>query len=151
MAEKKITLEVQRYRPQQESAPTFQHYEIPYREDWVVLDALNYIKDNVDGTLTYRWSCRMGVCGSCGMMINDDAKLACAAFLKDYHPGPIRVEPLYNFPVIRDLVVNFDDFLHKLHELKTWLIPKETKLLAAGEYRQTPEELARYKQVQYVH
>jgi succinate dehydrogenase iron-sulfur subunit len=146
MAEKKIMLEVQRYRPHQESSLTFQQYEVPYREDWVVLDALNYIKDKVDGTLTYRWSCRMGVCGSCGMMINDDAKLACAAFLKNYHPGPIRVEPLYNFPVIRDLVVNFDDFLYKLHKLKTWLIPKEPKSLAAGEYHQTPEELARYQQ-----
>jgi fumarate reductase iron-sulfur subunit len=63
MAEKKIMLEVPRYRPQQESAPTFQQYEVPYQEDWVVLDALNYIKDNVDGTLTYRWSCRMGCAG----------------------------------------------------------------------------------------
>jgi fumarate reductase iron-sulfur subunit len=48
--------------------------------------------------------------------------------------------------VVRDLVVNFDDFLHKLHELKTWLIPKEPKPLAVGEYRQIPEELARYQQ-----
>ena len=43
---------------------------MPLRKDWVVLDALNYIKDKVDGSLTFRWSCRMGICGSCGMMVN---------------------------------------------------------------------------------
>ena len=49
---------------------TYQSYEVPLREDWMVLDALNYIKDQLDGSLTYRWSCRMGICGSCGMMVN---------------------------------------------------------------------------------
>ena len=120
-------------------------YQVPFHQDWVVLDALNYIKDQVDGTLTYRWSCRMGVCGSCGMMVNGDPKLTCAAFLKDYS-GPIRVEPLTNFPVIRDLVINFDDFMHKLKEVKAWMIPKEEKPLAQGEYLQTPAELAQFKQ-----
>ncbi len=63
MSEPIITLKVARYWPGRDSRPTFQDYEIPYREDWVVLDALNYIKDYVDGTLSFRWSCRMGVCG----------------------------------------------------------------------------------------
>jgi fumarate reductase iron-sulfur subunit len=141
---KTIILEVFRYLPDQESQPRFQSYTVPFRQDWVVLDALNYIKDVMDGTLSYRWSCRMGVCGSCGMMVNGEPKLTCAAFLKDYYPEPIRVEPLANFPVIRDLVINLDDFLHKLKEVKTWLIPKEPA--PAGEYLQTPEQLARYKQ-----
>jgi fumarate reductase iron-sulfur subunit len=143
---KKVTLEVFRYSPETDDHPRFQSYEVPFREDWVVLDALNHIKDEIDGTLTYRWSCRMGVCGSCGMMVNGEPKLTCAAFLKNYYPNPIRVEPLANFPVIRDLVINLDDFLHKLKELKTWLIPKEEKPVSAGEFRQTPEQLARYKQ-----
>ena len=126
--------------------PRFQTYNVPYREDWVVLDALNYIKDNIDGTLSYRWSCRMGVCGSCGMMVNGDPKLTCAAFLKDYFPGTVRVEPLANFPVIRDLVINLDDFIHKLKELKTWLIPKKDQPVSEGEFLQTPEQLAHFKQ-----
>jgi fumarate reductase iron-sulfur subunit len=141
-----VTLEVFRYLPEQEEQPRFQTYQVPFREDWVVLDALNHIKDNVDGTLSYRWSCRMGVCGSCGMMVNGEPKLTCAAFLKHYYPKTIRVEPLTNFPVIRDLVINLDDFMHKLKELKTWLIPKEKKAVAEGEYLQTPEQLAQYKQ-----
>jgi len=61
-----IRLEVTRYRPEQEGEPTTQQYEAPMRKDWVILDALNYIKDRVDGTLSFRWSCRMGVCGSSG-------------------------------------------------------------------------------------
>jgi succinate dehydrogenase iron-sulfur subunit len=141
-----ITLEVFRYLPDQEDEPRFQRYDVPFRQDWVVLDALNYIKDHIDGTLSYRYSCRMGVCGSCGMMVNGEPKLTCSAFLRNYAPGPIRVEPLAHFPVIRDLVVNLDDFLHKLKEVKTWLIPKEEKPVEAGEYLQTPEELAHYKQ-----
>ena len=59
----RITLQVARYRPEQESEPTFEEYEVPCRPEWVVLDALNYVKDHQDGTLSYRWSCRMGICG----------------------------------------------------------------------------------------
>jgi fumarate reductase iron-sulfur subunit len=141
-----VALEVFRYLPDQEEEPRFQRYEIPFRQDMVVLDALNYIKDHVDGTLSYRWSCRMGVCGSCGMMVNGEPKLTCATFLKDYYPHVIRVEPLAHFPVIRDLVINLDDFVHKMSEVKAWLIPKEEKPISEGEYLQTPAELAHYKQ-----
>lgn len=141
-----ITLEVFRYLPDQEDQPRYQSYTIPFRKEWVILDALNYIKDQVDGTLSYRWSCRMGVCGSCGMMVNGEPRLTCSTFLKDYLPGPVRVEPLNNFPVIRDLITNFDDFMHKLKEAKTWLIPKEEKPISEGEYLQSPRQLAEYKQ-----
>src|SRR5258708_96916 len=106
-----FTLEVFRSHPGKAPAARFRPSPWPYREDWVVLDALNHIKDHIDGTLTYRWSCRMGVCGSCGMMVNNEPKLTCAAFLRNYLPGPIRVEPLANFPVVRDCVVNLDDFM----------------------------------------
>jgi fumarate reductase iron-sulfur subunit len=140
-----VTLAVTRYRPEEEPEPTVQTYEVPYRKDWVVLDALNYIKDNIDGTLSYRWSCRMGVCGSCGMMVNGTPKLTCAAFLSDYVPGPVRVEPLQFFPILRDLIVDISDFLRKLKKVKPWLVRKEELPLDKGEYRQTPEELDTYK------
>ncbi len=143
---KTIPLEVFRYLPDEDAKPRFQRYDVPFREDWVVLDALNYVKDHLDGTLSYRWSCRMGVCGSCGMMVNGDPKLTCATFLKDYYPKPIRVEPLSHFPVLRDLIINMDDFMHKLGEVKAWMIPKEDKPVSEGEYLQTPAQLAYYKQ-----
>ncbi len=69
-----VILSVTRYRPEQEGEPVFQEYEVPFRKDWVVLDALNHIKDRLDGSLSFRWSCRMGVCGSCGMKVNGEPK-----------------------------------------------------------------------------
>ena len=142
----RIKLQVARYRPGQESEATFDEYEVPCPKEWVVLDGLNHVKDRIDGTLAYRWSCRMGVCGSCGMMVNGEPKLTCATFLADYAPGPVRVEPLSNFPVIRDLIVDIGDFMRKLSTVKPWIIREEEKPLSAGEYRQTPQELDDYKQ-----
>ncbi len=139
-------MEVFRYHPEDDGETVFQGYDVPYQEHWVVLDALNWIKDTVDGTLSYRWSCRMGVCGSCGMMVNGEPKLTCAAFLREYYPNPIRVEPLSYFPVERDLMINIDGFLDKLQSIKPWLIRDEEQSLEDGEYLQTPGELAKYKQ-----
>jgi fumarate reductase iron-sulfur subunit len=141
-----IKLEVMRYRPELESEPTLQVYVIPSHDDWAVLDALNHIKDRVDGTLSYRWSCRMGICGSCGMMVNGEPKLTCAAFLTDYAPGPVRIEPLQNFPVIRDLVVEIGDFLRKLPKVLPWIIRDSELSAAEGEYLQTPDQLDDYQQ-----
>jgi len=143
---KQIKLQVARYRPEQESEPVFDEYEVPCHSDWVVLDGLNHVKDRLDGTLSYRWSCRMGICGSCGMTVNGEPKLTCATFLADYAPGPVRVEPLRNFPVIRDLVVDLGDFMEKLVRIKPWIVRSEEKPLASGEYLQSPEELDEYKQ-----
>ena len=141
-----ITLTVARYRPEVDPEPTVQSYDVPYRRDWVVLDALNYIKDQLDGSLTYRWSCRMGVCGSCGMMVNGTPTLTCAVPLTDYAPGPIRVEPLQFFQVVRDLVVDITDFLHKLTRVRPWIIRDEERPISEGEHRQTPAQLEVYKQ-----
>jgi fumarate reductase iron-sulfur subunit len=142
-----ITLRVARYRPEQESETTFDDFDVPCPKDWVVLDGLNHVKDRLDGTLSYRWSCRMGICGSCGMTVNGEPKLTCATFLADYAPGPVRVEPLRNFPVIRDLIVDIGDFMRKLVRVKPWIVrAAEEKPLAQGEYLQTPDQMDEYKQ-----
>ena len=142
-----IKLTVSRYRPEEESEPTFQTYDVPYNKEWVILDALNYVKDQLDGTLTFRWSCRMGVCGSCGMMVNGTPTLTCAVPLSDYVSSePIRIEPLQFFPIIRDLVVDMNSFLGKLSSVKPWIIRDDEKPPVEGEYRQTPAELDVYKQ-----
>jgi fumarate reductase iron-sulfur subunit len=135
-----------RYRPEQDAEPTSQCYEVPLHQDWVVLDALNYIKDRLDGSLSYRWSCRMGVCGSCGLMVNGTPQLSCATFLSSYRSGPIRVEPLRYFPIVRDLVIAMTDFMDKLVQVHPWIVREEEQSLSAGEYLQTPEELDIYKQ-----
>lgn len=140
-----LVLEVRRYRPEEEAEPTWQRYQVPFRREWMVLDALNHIKDHLDGSLSFRWSCRMGVCGSCGMMVNGDPVLTCATYLETLLPGPVRVEPLRGFPVIRDLVGALTDFLVKLRRVQPWIVRETESPPAQGEYRQTPDELAAYR------
>ncbi len=150
MADPTMQISVTRFQPGVDREPSLQTYTVPYHDDWVVLDALQYIKDYIDGSLTFRWSCHMGVCGSCGMMVNGVPKLTCAAFLREIYPGDVRVEPLTNFPIIRDLVIDMDDFVHKLVEVKAWTIRDEEvddmPVGAGHEIRQTPAELHDFKQ-----
>ncbi len=138
-------LEVFRFLPDDEDEPRFQTYEVSCPADWVVLDALNHVKAEIDPTLSFRWSCRMGICGSCGMMVNGEPRLTCEAFVRDYDSETIKIEPLIHFPVIRDLVINIDDFIDKLPTVKPWLIPEEKKSIDDGEYLQTPGEVAHYQ------
>ncbi|HZX90707.1 MAG TPA: succinate dehydrogenase/fumarate reductase iron-sulfur subunit [Rudaea sp.] len=140
-----VQLDVLRYDPETDSEPHFQRYDVPCAEEWVVLDALNAVKENIDPTLNYRWSCHMAVCGSCGMMINGEPKLSCHAFLRDYD-GVIRVEPLANFPIERDLITVADDFIDKLKRVKPYLIPAHNEPIPEGEYKQTPAQLMKYRQ-----
>jgi fumarate reductase iron-sulfur subunit len=140
-----IALDVTRYRPEHDDEPTTQRYEIPLRKEWTVLDGLNHVKDRLDGTLSYRWSCRMGICGSCGMTVDGDPALACETFLTDHRPGPVRVEPLHNFPVIRDLVVELTDFMAKLPRAKPWLVPGADEPPPDTEHLQAPAEMDEYK------
>jgi fumarate reductase iron-sulfur subunit len=146
MTEPTLEVEVLRYRPEMDQDPAFQTYTVPYRDDWVVLDALNHIKDTIDRTLSYRWSCHMAVCGSCGMMINGEPKLSCHAFLRDYYPNKVRVEPLANFPIERDLVTVTDDFMEKLESVKPYVIPKQERAVDEGAHLQTPAQLNTFKQ-----
>ncbi|MGN9842356.1 succinate dehydrogenase iron-sulfur subunit [Nonomuraea sp. H19] len=141
-----IRMKVARYRPGEDAEPAFQGYDVPLMADWAVLDGLNYIKDQLDGSLSYRWSCRMGVCGSCGMTVNGEPRLTCGTFLSEYGEGPVEIEPLKGFPVIRDLVVDIDDFLAKLSSVRPWLIREGEDLPLTTEYAQTPEQLEAYKQ-----
>src|ERR1700724_3280932 len=95
----RITLEVTRYHPAHDEKPRLESYEVPLRKEWVILDALNYIKDHLDGSLTFRWSCRMGVCGSCGMTVNGGPKLTCATCLLCDAACPVYgLDPLFSGP-----------------------------------------------------
>ena len=122
MAEmKNMKVEVVRYNPEVDIAPHSAFYEVPYDEQTSLLDALGYIKDNLAPDLSYRWSCRMAICGSCGMMVNKVPKLACKTFLREYTKG-IKVEALANFPIERDLVVDMTHFIESLEAIKPYII-----------------------------
>ena len=79
-----ITIEVSRYRPEIDAKPWLQSFQVEWTQDMSVLDALAQIKDEQAPELAYRWSCRMEVCGSCGMVINGEPKLACSTFVRDF-------------------------------------------------------------------
>ncbi len=141
----KKTFVVTRFDPDRDQVPKTQSYEVPVEPDWKVLDALNHIKDHVDPTLSHRWSCRMAVCGSCGMMVNGEPKLTCKVALSDYG-DTVEVAPLSNFPVIRDLVVEMDGFMEKFQSVKPWIIRAKELAAEDGPVRQSPEQLEEFKQ-----
>ena len=140
----KKTFVVTRFDPDRDQVPKTQSYEVPVESDWKVLDALNYIKDHIDPTLSHRWSCRMAVCGSCGMLVNGEPKLTCKVALSNYG-DTVEVAPLSNFPVIRDLVVEMDGFMEKFKSVKPWIIRAKELAVEDGPVRQSPEELEEFK------
>jgi fumarate reductase iron-sulfur subunit len=138
-----IEIEVFRYNPETDREPRYQAYQVPFTDDMSVLQGLQHVKDHLDGSLTFRWSCRMAICGSCGKMVNGVPSLSCKTFLRDYYPK-VRIEPLAHFPVERDLAVDQTDFLRKLESVKPYLVPREAKPVAAGEHLQTPAQMQAY-------
>ena len=139
MSDKTISIRVTRFRPEQEDAPIEQVYQIPYQDDWVVLDALNYIKDQVDGTLSYRWSCRMGVCGSCGMMINGRPTLGCRTLTAEL-PSTISLAPMPAFKLIGDLSVDTGTWFRDMSErVESWIHTQKEFDPAAEEERMDNE------------
>ena len=145
-AEKIIEIRVLRYRSEQDKEPVPQSFKVPFTDDMSVLQGLQYIKDYLDGTLSFRWSCRMAICGSCGMMIDGKPKLSCKTFLREYYPEGLSVEALAHFPIERDLIVSVEDFVSKLERIKPYIIPKEPRTLEQGEYLQTPQQRDMYEQ-----
>ncbi|HTT10011.1 MAG TPA: succinate dehydrogenase/fumarate reductase iron-sulfur subunit [Burkholderiaceae bacterium] len=143
---RKIRIECLRYQPGVDAAPRTQAWDVPFTDDMSVLQGLQHIKDHLDGSLTFRWSCRMAVCGSCGMMINGVPKLACETFLRDYLPAGVLIEPLTHFPIVRDLVIDQSDFLAKLESVRPYLIPAQPRTVGEGPYRQTPAQMDAYYQ-----
>ena len=141
-----IEIEVLRYLPEKDDAPHAEVYKVPFTDDMSVLQGVQYIKDNLDGSLTYRWSCRMAICGSCGMMINGIPKLSCETFIRDYYPNRITVEALSHFPIEKDLVTDLSGFIDKLESVQPYIIPKEARTVEQGEYLQTPAQVSEYMQ-----
>jgi succinate dehydrogenase/fumarate reductase iron-sulfur protein len=142
-AEEDVVLRIRRCRDPQ-SEPTVQEVRVPRRHGWSVLDALQHVKDRIDPTLSFRGSCRMGICGSCGLEVDGTPVLACGTFVRDAR-GPLDVAPLRHFPVERDLIVALGDPLDSLVRLRTWLAPADRPGPDAPPRRQTPDQLRVYK------
>ena len=136
------TFRIKRYDPDIDVKPHFEEYTVDLEPTDRVLDGLNTIKWQLDGTLTYRRSCAHGVCGSDAMRINGRNFLACKTLMKEFG-RKITIEPLIGFEVIKDLVVDMDQFFAGYRSIKPYLIAGDPP--ASSERRQTPEQLARYE------
>ncbi len=127
-----------RFDPKVDARPRYQNYVISAEPGERILDCLNRIKWDQDGTLSYRMSCGHGICGSDGMKINGRCALACQKLVRDYQSGEVILEPLPFFPVLKDLIVDMEDFLKGIERLRPYLVAGT----APGEKEriQTPEE-----------
>jgi succinate dehydrogenase / fumarate reductase iron-sulfur subunit len=120
----------------------WQSFEVPVKKGMTLLDGLFYIRENIDPSLAFRASCRMGICGSCAVKVNGRPRLACETQLSKFKKD-IKIEPLDNFRVIRDLVTEFEGFFAKHKKVKPYLIAN-TDYENPIEQLQTPEELKKY-------
>lgn len=130
----------------------YREYRIKVGKYTTVLDALINIIEEQDSTLAVRYSCRMGICGSCAMVINGVPRLACETTIRSLKTDTITVEPMYNFPVVRDLVARVNELLFNNHRrVKPYLIRRDLgeQFKAEAEYKQTPLELAEYLAYSY--
>ncbi|MFC2173478.1 succinate dehydrogenase/fumarate reductase iron-sulfur subunit [Acidobacteriota bacterium] len=142
MAKDSLKFKIFRFDPKDAQGPRFDTFDVPYTPGLTVLMGLIYIQEFLDGSLAFRSSCRAGVCGSCGMHINGQYRLACETQAKDFLGGKITIRPLSHLPIYRDLVVDMSGFWDKYKTIKPYLIPGETAPEGRERY-QTPDERAR--------
>ena len=134
----KKTFRILRYDPAKDTVPAVKEYVLDCDPMERVLTALNRIKWETDGSLTYRRSCGHAVCGSCGMTIQGASRLACKTLVKDIPGDVIEVAPLKGFPVIKDLVVDMAQFYGNLRAIQPYFSSKAPK--PVHEFRQSPEQ-----------
>jgi succinate dehydrogenase / fumarate reductase iron-sulfur subunit len=141
---KTVTFKVFRYDPAKGDGVRYSSYEVPIFKGTTVLDALIYVKEKLDPSLTIRYSCRMAVCGSCGMVINGREMLACKTQVEQLKSETVVVRPLNNMPVSRDLVTDFDVFFKKHRAVLPHLIRDDLDVNINREFQQKPEEVYDY-------
>ncbi|MBI5017860.1 MAG: succinate dehydrogenase iron-sulfur subunit [Deltaproteobacteria bacterium] len=112
---------IQRFDPERDAAPRFQTYLVSAEPGERVLDCLNRIRWEQDGTLAYRMSCAHGICGSDAMRINGRCALACQKLVKDVAGPEVTIEPLPTFRVLRDLIVDLEPFFEKVAFVRPYL------------------------------
>jgi succinate dehydrogenase / fumarate reductase, iron-sulfur subunit len=129
------TLKVRRYQPESREGPYWQEFKVDLDPDLSVLDGLLKVRDEQDGSLVVRCSCRAAICGSCGTKINGQSTLACKTQLAEAQHGadrrsqngtaPIVVEPMGNMPVVKDLVTDMEStHWEKIRRVTPWLLPE---------------------------
>ncbi|SMP06228.1 succinate dehydrogenase / fumarate reductase iron-sulfur subunit [Desulfurobacterium pacificum] len=144
-----VILKVFRYDPDKDSVPYYKDYEVPV--EGTLLNALLYVKDNLDPTLSFRAFCRSEVCGSCAVRVNGKTKLACKTPMKELYETwkgkLLKIEPLNHMKVIKDLVTDIDEPIEKMKSLMPWLVPDPSVVPSDPMHESIiyPEEMELYK------
>jgi len=147
----KFNLRVARENPATKSRRKYQEFKVPYEAGMTVLSALLYAKEYTDHSLAIRYSCRMASCGSCGMVINGLPRLACYTQVSELPASTITVGPLDHYPLVRDLVTNFEGFFEKHKSVTPYLIRRDIaeQSSSTSEFSQSPEQLDEFLQFSY--
>lgn len=149
--EKEIVFKIRRFDPDKDKAPYYENFKVEVLQGMTVLDGLHEIKWKHDSTLGMRYSCRMGVCGSCAMLINHRAALACNTQILDVTDKTLCVAPLPNFDIIRDLVPDLKPMIEKHRKLNPYIVRFDSDEMKkpSGEFFQSPKDLVDYLQFAY--
>jgi succinate dehydrogenase / fumarate reductase iron-sulfur subunit len=142
-----LEVTIKRFNPEKDNAPHWEKYQVEADPMERVLDVLNKIKWEQDGTLTYRKSCAHGVCGSDAMMINGENRLACVTLVKDLKTTKLKIEPVPGASVIKDLVIDMTRFWKSYETIMPYLCnddpPPETERYQSAEDQELIEESTR--------
>jgi succinate dehydrogenase / fumarate reductase, iron-sulfur subunit len=130
---------------------SYDSYRVPVSRWTTVLDALIYAKERLDSSVAIRYSCRMASCGSCGMKINGIPRLACYTKISELGTHTITCEPLPNFPLIRDLVTDFQEFFDHHKKIQPYIqnLHPDPSIDKLSEFEQTPQEVDEFLQFSY--
>ncbi len=139
----KITLDLFRFDETVDAEPHRERVDIDFPETSTVLDALEYAKAEVDGSISFRRSCRSAICGSCSMNINGVTGLACKTPISTVlrHDRSVKIDPMPNFEPMKDMVVHMDPFWDKYSRLKPYLQPADRDEDHARERLVSPEDM----------
>lgn len=143
---KTITLRIFKFNPKTDDKKKFIEYQVPCEKWTTVLDTILDVKKHLDHSIAVRYSCRQASCGSCGMIINGRPRLACFTKIDELDSSVITVEPMNNFPIIRDLAVGFDRLFQTHKKLKPYIISEDSETISTKEFLQTPKEVEKYIQ-----
>lgn len=146
-----IVLNIYRGGPNQKPENSYDSYRVPVSRWTTVLDALIYAKERLDSSVAIRYSCRMASCGSCGMKINGIPRLACYTKISELGTHTITCEPLPNFPLIRDLVTDFQEFFDHHKKIQPYIqnLHPDPSIDKLSEFEQSPQEVDEFLQFSY--
>ena len=139
---KTITLRISKFNPEKDQRTTFLEFTVPYQRWTTVLDTILEVKSHQDHSIGVRYSCRQATCGSCGMIINGKPKLACFTKISELDSDVVTVEPMNNFPIIRDLAVGFERMFSTHKRMKPYIIREDSEISpGTKEFLQSPEDV----------